>query len=47
MIKSIDKNKYSQRYQTILRIDRRIYYYIIMKSVTIVFFDKTLIREMN
>lgn len=45
MIKSIDKNKYSQRYQTILRIDRRIY--IIMKSVTIVFFDKTLIREMN
>lgn len=45
MIKSIDKNKYSQRYQTILRIDRRIY--IIMKSVTIVFFNKTLIREMN
>lgn len=45
MIKSIDKNKYSQRYQTILRIDRRIY--IIMKSVSIVFFDKTLIREMN
>lgn len=45
MMKSIDKNKYSQRYQTILRIDRRIY--IIMKSVTIVFFDKTLIREMN
>lgn len=45
MIKSIDKNKYFQRYQTILRIDRRIY--IIMKSVTIVFFDKTLIREMN
>lgn len=45
MIKSIDKNKYSQRYQTILRIDRRIY--IIMKSVIIVFFDKTLIREMN
>lgn len=45
MIKSIDKNKYSQQYQTILRIDRRIY--IIMKSVTIVFFNKTLIREMN